>query len=186
MLAATVQAQEFAHTSEDMVRGLSLHQDTGTRGISKGLDLSQAPVARREVVSLRETAKGVVLRRGFEVVEREAGFVNLKVEFDVNSAHLRPEARQLLAELAQALTTPELKDHNFGINGHTDADGDDDYNLRLSLARARSVRRYLASQYGVPESRLVVAGYGESMPIASNTTRTGKQLNRRVEIERLQ
>ncbi|RMF59783.1 MAG: OmpA family protein, partial [Bacteroidetes bacterium] len=65
--------------------------------------------------------------------------------------------------------------------GHTDSTGPDDYNLRLSQARAEAVRAYLIERFGIAPERLVARGYGESQPIADNVTATGRTLNRRVE-----
>ena len=68
------------------------------------------------------------------------------------------------------------------IYGHTDSDGDDGYNLALSQRRAQSVGDYLRTQ-SVDPRRFLVTGIGEARPIASNATREGKALNRRVEIQ---
>jgi len=69
------------------------------------------------------------------------------------------------------------------VDGHTDNIGSNAYNQKLSEARARSVRDYLVSK-GVSSSQLVVRGYGESRPIASNSTDAGRAKNRRVELRR--
>ncbi len=66
------------------------------------------------------------------------------------------------------------------IAGHTDSVGSEMYNLRLSEARANAVRDYLI-QHGISPDRLIAKGYGESRPIAPNTTREGRAKNRRVE-----
>jgi outer membrane protein OmpA-like peptidoglycan-associated protein len=65
------------------------------------------------------------------------------------------------------------------IDGHTDSDGSDEFNLKLSDGRAASVKKYLVSK-GIDESRLISEGFGESMPVADNKTAAGKQQNRRV------
>ena len=67
------------------------------------------------------------------------------------------------------------------IAGHTDSDGDAEYNQDLSDRRANAVRDYLISR-GVSGSRLSAAGYGESQPVADNATVEGKAQNRRVEL----
>jgi outer membrane protein OmpA-like peptidoglycan-associated protein len=67
------------------------------------------------------------------------------------------------------------------VNGHTDSDGSASYNMGLSKDRANSVSSFLSSK-GVHPGRLVARGYGESQPIASNSTSAGKAKNRRVEI----
>jgi outer membrane protein OmpA-like peptidoglycan-associated protein len=66
------------------------------------------------------------------------------------------------------------------IGGHTDSDGSDEYNERLSQARSQSVVDYLLDA-GIAENRLVAKGYGEKQPVAPNDTKENKQLNRRTE-----
>jgi outer membrane protein OmpA-like peptidoglycan-associated protein len=68
------------------------------------------------------------------------------------------------------------------VEGHTDSDGNDDYNQQLSVQRAQSVGTYLQS-HGVNLQRIVTLGAGESRPVASNGTPAGKQQNRRVELK---
>jgi outer membrane protein OmpA-like peptidoglycan-associated protein len=68
------------------------------------------------------------------------------------------------------------------IEGHTDSKGSDTYNQTLSQRRAQSVIRYLAKSLGVKEDRLLAVGKGESDPIADNSTDSGRQKNRRVQI----
>jgi OmpA-OmpF porin, OOP family len=85
-----------------------------------------------------------------------------------------------LKEVAQILKdNPQLK---MSIDGHTDAVGSDASNQKLSENRAGAVKNYLVKQ-GVDESRLIVTGYGETVPIADNKTAAGRQKNRRVEMK---
>jgi len=72
------------------------------------------------------------------------------------------------------------------IEGHTDSDGADDYNLELSQNRANSVRTYLTQTYKIDGSRLETKGWGETKPIDANNTPEGKANNRRVELVKLQ
>jgi outer membrane protein OmpA-like peptidoglycan-associated protein len=65
------------------------------------------------------------------------------------------------------------------VEGHTDSDGDDQANLALSVSRAEAVVDALIER-GVSPDRLYAVGYGESLPIASNETKAGKQANRRI------
>lgn len=112
--------------------------------------------------------------------------LKLKIEFDFNSSRVRPASYQLLKELGLALTESQLKAAQMIVGGHTDADGTDDYNLMLSTERAKAVKHHLVSQFDIPESRITIRGYGESMPLAPNTGSVNKQLNRRVEIQTVQ
>ena len=99
--------------------------------------------------------------------------------FRTESAELRSESIAVLNATADTLNAnPGVA---VEIAGHTDSDGDADYNQDLSDRRANAVRDYLISR-GVSGSRLSAAGYGESQPVASNATAEGKAQNRRVEL----
>lgn len=101
------------------------------------------------------------------------------VFFDVDKATLRPESESELERLAEILQkNPTIK---IQIDGHTDSDGNDDHNLKLSDARAHAVVEYLVSKKGISQERLGWKGYGETQPIAPNDTPANKQLNRRTE-----
>ncbi len=69
------------------------------------------------------------------------------------------------------------------INGHTDADGSEGYNLELSVNRAAAMKRYLVNTHRIAADSLEVVGYGEGMPLVANSSRANKQLNRRVEVQ---
>ncbi len=99
--------------------------------------------------------------------------------FPTNSASLTSNARTNITELAQTLK--KYDDTNVLIEGHTDATGSEAHNQSLSERRALSVRNF-ASQQGVSPGRIITQGYGESQPVADNTTVSGKSANRRVEI----
>lgn len=115
-------------------------------------------------------------------VKQTQAHVNLKIEFEVNSYMIKASSYKVLAELSKALQSPALLNKSFLINGHTDSDGDPDYNLKLSLRRALSVKQYLLTQKDILPERLTVIGYGESIPLVKNNNRYNKQINRRVEI----
>jgi OmpA-OmpF porin, OOP family len=100
------------------------------------------------------------------------------VYFDFNKSTIKPVSFALLNEVAQALTdNPHIK---VEIGGHTDSVGDDAFNLKLSQARADSVRLYLVKR-NIDASRMVARGFGENVPIADNRTAEGRSQNRRVE-----
>jgi outer membrane protein OmpA-like peptidoglycan-associated protein len=99
--------------------------------------------------------------------------------FDVNKSDLRPAAQEELTKLAEILV--EYGDTDLIVEGHTDADGTEEYNQTLSEQRANSVKGYLVGQ-NVTGARMTTVGHGEMQPIASNETPDGKQANRRVHV----
>ena len=106
------------------------------------------------------------------------------ITFAVNSDRIRPESTPVLKEIGQMLEGhPDLR---LEIQGHTDSDGEEAYNQELSERRAASVKEYLVQEHGVDPSRLETTGFGESQPVADNSTPEGKQQNRRVVLVKLQ
>lgn len=105
--------------------------------------------------------------------------VKNEVLFDFNSAALRSASRSSLREMADVFK--RYNNTTIEVEGHTDSIGSAEYNRSLSRRRASNVADYL-TDLGVRESRLDVIGRGESDPRASNSTASGRQLNRRVEI----
>ncbi|TAH28027.1 MAG: OmpA family protein [Cytophagales bacterium] len=104
-----------------------------------------------------------------------------KVQFESSKAVILKGSYPLLDELAKLLS--EYPDATISLAGHTDDEGDDASNLQLSKDRANAVKDYLIGK-GIEASRITSAtGFGESKPIASNTTPAGKALNRRVEMK---
>lgn len=125
-------------------------------------------VSLSEILETRREARGLI--------------VNLSdVLFDFNKASLKPGAREKLSKLAGILLAYP-GGYRIEIEGHTDAIGSEEYNLKLSQARADSVCEYL-KQSSIAADRIVaVRGFGKSKPVASNDTDAGRQVNRRVEI----
>ncbi len=99
--------------------------------------------------------------------------------FDVDRFDLAPASKENVAELARILN--KYEDTDILIEGHTDSDGSDEYNMILSERRARSVATHLVEN-GISGVRMTVTSYGESQPVATNDTAAGKQANRRVEV----
>lgn len=100
------------------------------------------------------------------------------IRFDVNKATLKPESMGIINEIATLMKEhPEV---NFSVEGHTDSDGDNDFNQTLSEQRAATVVNTL-KEMGVDGSRMTSKGWGESKPMDSNDTAEGKANNRRVE-----
>lgn len=109
----------------------------------------------------------------------ERAQIDLTVEFDFDSARLRPESQPLLERLASAMNSDGLRGLRFRIEGHTDAVGSADYNMRLSNRRAQSVGDFLGFR-GVDQARLESVGKGASELIVPTDPLAGA--NRRVRI----
>ncbi len=142
---------------------------------------------------LQRSIDGPVTReavtRSLAVVPEDAGdpggpvevSLMLRIGFDFDSAALTARARRDLDSVAAALNGPELADARLALEGHTDARGTADYNLRLSQRRADAVVAYLR-QRGVADGRLRAAGFGEYRPLSGYPPTDDRQ--RRVEIVR--
>lgn len=100
--------------------------------------------------------------------------------FDVNKAVVKPEGKAKMDDLVS-----KIKGVNLEVIiavGHTDSDGADAANQKLSIKRAEAVKAYLVSK-GIEKNRVYTEGKGEKQPVADNKTKDGKTKNRRVEIE---
>lgn len=122
------------------------------------------------------------------LVQKEFKLVLFNIGFDIGKATIKPEYFVNLDEMAKSIkiaieSNPSLI---IEIQGHTDSQGDDAKNLKLSQERAEEVKEYLVKNHGVEPNRLIPKGYGEKKPIASNNTKEGRAKNRRVEFVILQ
>lgn len=123
------------------------------------------------------------LRGSGVVIAREGGAILLTMPgnftFESDAARLKPAFSTWLTGIAEVLR--DFPETMIDIAGHTDAAGSERHNLRLSEARARSVRDVLLAE-GVSAERIVARGLGETMPVAGNETAAGRARNRRVEM----
>lgn len=109
---------------------------------------------------------------------QDGKIVSNGIRFNTGKASLRPESMGVLNGIYDLLSKhPEV---NFSIEGHTDSDGDFDFNQKLSEKRAKTVLDQLISM-GIDAGRLTSKGFGESKPVNTNNTPEGKAANRRVE-----
>lgn len=100
--------------------------------------------------------------------------------FDFDKSAVKPEGQAALRSMinqARGVTIEQVR-----IEGHTDATGPAKYNIGLAVRRAETVKKFLV-QEGIPADKVVAEGVGEAQPVASNATRDGRALNRRVEVE---
>ena len=103
----------------------------------------------------------------------------LDILFDFDSFELKPGEKELIDQILKP--SPDFTG-GVELRGHCDSRGSDAYNIRLSLNRVQSVRRYLLSK-GLQENKILeTIGYGERIPMADNLTEEGRALNRRVEV----
>jgi outer membrane protein OmpA-like peptidoglycan-associated protein len=106
---------------------------------------------------------------------------SVNVNFRVGSAVLSPEAKRTLDDIAQQAL--RARGYVVEVRGFASADGSENANRQLSQRRADAVVRYLAETHNIPLRRIITPfGYGEKQAIADNTTRAGREQNRRVEV----
>ena len=110
---------------------------------------------------------------------------NDKVTFPRDRARLSDEAKKMVDEAVGPIVA-ENRGVYLEIEGHTDASGPSAHNLQLGEERAEAVRNYLHDQHQVALNRMAVISYGESKPVAKNSTRANRALNRRVVINVLE
>ena len=110
-------------------------------------------------------------------------FSTTGIYFNTDKAEIKPESYAIIKSVADYLKeNPEVK---IQIIGHTDAQGEDDYNLQLSERRARAVIRALVHQFEIDENRMSAIGKGETEPVDDNATEKGRANNRRVEFVKI-
>ncbi len=142
-------------------------------------------LAENQNISTVNRSPNDIVERDLYVIPVEVGqSMRLNnIFFDFAKATLREESSLELDRILPYFEKfPNLK---IEISGHTDWVGSDEANIKLSNARANAVRNYLVSK-GVDPDKIVAIGYGESMPVATNETDEGRQLNRRVEFKVLE
>ncbi|MBT8082403.1 MAG: OmpA family protein [Gammaproteobacteria bacterium] len=116
-----------------------------------------------------------VFREGNNVILRLVG-----LSFDSGASQIRPENFDLLAKVEKAIDV--FPRSELIIEGHTDSHGGDELNQELSQERAESVMQYMINAMRIPTYRLIATGYGETRPVASNETESGRARNRRIDI----
>jgi len=130
-----------------------------------------------------------LIKAGYKVIHKDLYLVPIEIGavvrlnnvfFDFDKWDLRPESYVELDRVVKLLQ--ENPSISIEMSAHTDSYGSDDYNMKLSDNRAKSVREYILSK-GISQDRITSKGYGETMPVATNETDEGRQMNRRVEFK---
>jgi len=121
------------------------------------------------------------LNKKFQERNRYRVLETKTIHFDFGKSELKDEAITFLLEVAQVLK--EDPNAIIELEGHTDTIGTDEYNLQLSRARVDSVMRHLVQKHGIKLRRLYAVGHGKAVPAADNSTKEGREKNRRVTIK---
>jgi OOP family OmpA-OmpF porin len=116
--------------------------------------------------------------RGCPIPLEEVARIDLKINFDFDRAEVKAEFLPEIRRVADFMT--QYPDVIIELEGHTDSTGTEEYNLGLSQRRVNAVRDVLVGQMRMQASRITVRGFGESQPVAANTTAAGRAENRRV------
>lgn len=162
----SVVAMEQAQQQQQQVAAARSQLDMARTKAQETEEQNRRLQSELEQLQAKQTSRGIVVTLG-------------DVLFDTGRAELRGGALRSIERLATV-----LRDHperRVVIEGYTDAQGSESFNLDLAERRAESVRRALLAQ-DVPADRVDVRAFGEANPVASNDTPAGRQLNRRVEI----
>jgi cytochrome c oxidase subunit II len=115
-----------------------------------------------------------------KAIDANAVYVSEGIQFAPNSAELDPKGKEALDLITELLK--KYADKSVNLSVHTDSDGDDYKNMELSAKRADACKAYFAEK-GLVATRVGAKGFGETKPIADNTTAEGKQRNRRTEFD---
>ena len=154
---------------ERALKGAGIGAITGG-GVGYYMDVQEAKLRQKL------EASGVsVTRDGDNIILNMPG----NITFDTNQSNVKESFKPVLDSVAEVLK--EYKSTMIQVGGHTDSTGSDQYNLMLSQNRAQSVANTLIG-FGVEPVRTDVVGFGETSPIASNSTEGGRAQNRRVEL----
>jgi outer membrane protein OmpA-like peptidoglycan-associated protein len=129
----------------------------------------------REVEGLFTAAEAEVVTRGDQLIIRLYG-----LSFPSGSAEIRPEDFALLNRLVRALR--QFPKSPVAIEGHTDSQGAERYNQKLSQERANAVREYVLASMNIEPDWILAVGFGESRPIAANDNEAGRAKNRRIDV----
>ncbi len=128
-----------------------------------------------QVEKMFSASEARVFREGNNIILRLTGLT-----FDSGQSQIKPASFDLLGKVEKAIDV--FPRSELIIEGHTDSFGGDDFNQKLSQERAESVQQYMINAMRIPTYRLIATGYGETRPVASNETESGRTRNRRIDI----
>jgi outer membrane protein OmpA-like peptidoglycan-associated protein len=144
--------------------------------------LKEVELETADVPVSAEAIAGALLSTATRSFSVQAASIDLRIGFALGSAELDAKGRAQVRELGKALGSAGLAGKTVDIVGHTDKQGDEDYNQKLSERRAETVRRVLVQEAKVAPVRLTAVGKGESELLYPGDSDSDHALNRRVEI----
>ena len=156
--------------------------------LSYEYDDTKAAIKRLELSNEGRVVPAEEIKRGLSVKhksQRVQPAIDLYIHFDSNKDTLTPEGESQVAALAEALKDPAFANDRFGVIGHTDVHGSDEYNLDLSRRRAARVIATLRERFGFTPARFDLIGMGKRQLLTAGVTLEDDRLNRRVEIKKL-
>jgi outer membrane protein OmpA-like peptidoglycan-associated protein len=127
-----------------------------------------------------EKTKSCILPEKIDKVDKVLKDAYSNLTFEVAKSIIKPSSYPFLDEIVSVMADSDASQWKLEIKGHTDNVGENEYNQKLSEMRAKAVKDYLISK-GLLATRITAQGFGETMPIASNDTKDGREKNRRVE-----
>jgi len=164
------QEQELANLKQQQLEMIAHARQTESKRAQSQTQQAQQRIQELEQAlgqyKAEETSRGTIL-------------VINDLLFDTGGTNLKPQSQRRLEPLVQYLKGNEQRE--IIIEGHTDSMGNPEINKRLSLQRADAVKEFLILR-GIFPTRIETRGFGEEVPVATNTTNAGRSLNRRVEV----
>lgn len=157
----------------DVVYQANTHFEPGQPFVMVDILVSKAVVNQMVTVKAADMADALATKGAIDLYG---------IYFDTDKTEVKPESKATLDELASLLKID--RSLKLEVSGHTDNAGSHDHNLTLSQGRAEAVVQALVGQYGIDPSRLVAKGYGDSKPVAPNTSPANMAKNRRVELRK--
>ena len=178
---AEVRAQEAELARQQATAAQSQAKKAQEEALARAQDADQARKTAAQIEAERKELEQQMQALQANVKQTERGLVLTlgDVLFEFDQADLKPGAVRNLQPLVSFLK--ENSSRGVTIEGHTDSVGPDAYNLALSQRRADAVRRLLVAN-GIAADRVTARGLGEAYPVASNETKQGQLMNRRVEV----
>jgi len=175
--------KEFEKNIQNTIREI---KKLKIESIIKNLEKERGIVVEKsKKIEKKEVEKKAVKKESKESIETKKEILKITatsevVHFAFDSADFPAADYRVLSQIAKILR--QLSDFKVKIEGHTDNIGDEEYNKKLSLKRAETIKRYFVEIENFPSDKFIVKGFGEENPVAPNNTLEGRVKNRRVEI----